>query len=85
MAARFLSDVAGVDPATAAWEVDRYLGWPGQALAFKVGARLWDAARADRQRALGAAFTLKGFHMTALRLGPMGLDPLRAALAGTGV
>lgn len=84
MAARFLSAVAGVDPATAAWEVDRYLGWPGQALAFKVGARLWDAARADRQRALGRSFKLKDFHMTALRLGPMGLDPLRAALAGVG-
>lgn len=81
--AAFLARMAGTDPATARYEVDRYLGWPGQALAFKVGARLWSAARNDAARRLGDRFDLKDFHMAALRLGPMGLDPLRNALAAT--
>jgi uncharacterized protein (DUF885 family) len=84
MAAEFLSEVAGTDPATAGYEVDRYLGWPGQALAFKVGAKLWTQARTEQQGRLGPRFDLKEFHMTALRLGPMGLDPLRQALGRWG-
>lgn len=84
MAAAFLTEVAGVDPATAGYEVDRYLGWPGQALAFKVGAKLWTLARTEAQQRLGPRFDRKEFHMTALRLGPMGLDPLRRALSGLG-
>jgi uncharacterized protein (DUF885 family) len=77
----FLRDVAQVDETTARFEVDRYLGWPGQALAFRVGARLWAEARRDSESALGAAFDRKQFHARALGLGPMGLGPLRAALA----
>jgi uncharacterized protein (DUF885 family) len=78
--ADFLHRVAGVDPQTARFEVARYLGWPGQALAFKAGARLWQQARAEDERRLGAAFDLKHFHMTALGLGPMGLGPLKQLL-----
>ncbi len=83
VAVQFLHHVAGVDLATAGYEVDRYLGWPGQALAFKVGAKLWTQARSEQQQLLGNAFNQKEFHMTALRLGPMGLDPLRSALSST--
>jgi uncharacterized protein (DUF885 family) len=81
LARRMLIDLALVEPALAGFEVDRYLGWPGQALAFKVGARLWAEARAARQEQLGAAFSLRDFHRDALALGPMGLDPLRRLLA----
>ncbi|QCB95146.1 DUF885 domain-containing protein [Cellulomonas shaoxiangyii] len=77
-----LREVAEVDATTAAFEVDRYLGWPGQALAFKVGARLWQQVRADAQ-ARTDRLDLRDFHMTALGLGPMGLGPLRTALATT--
>jgi uncharacterized protein (DUF885 family) len=62
-------------------EVDRYLGWPGQAISYKVGERVWLEARADAQRRHGAGFDLKAFHMYALNLGGMGLAPLRAELA----
>lgn len=79
--ATFLAAMAGIDAHMARNEVDRYLGWPGQALAFKTGARLWEAVRSEQQRSAGSAFDLKEFHMSALRLGPMGLDPLRAQLA----
>ena len=62
-------------------EVDRYLGWPGQAPAYKLGERLWVAAREDAKARQGADFDLKRFHMQALYLGQMGLDTLREQLA----
>ncbi|HKS99759.1 MAG TPA: DUF885 domain-containing protein [Rugosimonospora sp.] len=62
------------------FEVDRYLGWAGQAPAYKVGERLWQQARADAKARKGAAFDLKEFHRAALNLGSLGLDPLKAAL-----
>lgn len=58
-------------------EVDRYLGWPGQAISYKVGEREWLAAREAARESLGDAFDLKGFHKAALDLGPMGLQQLR--------
>ncbi len=58
-------------------EVDRYLGWPGQAISYKVGEREWLAARAAARESLGVAFDLKSFHKAALDLGPMGLQQLR--------
>jgi uncharacterized protein (DUF885 family) len=63
-------------------EIDRYLGWPGQAPAYKLGERMWLAARDDAQRRAGDAFDIKDFHTKALRLGGMGLDTLREQLAG---
>ncbi|SEE81929.1 DUF885 domain-containing protein [Ruania alba] len=83
LGAQMLTEVAQVDPVTAGFEVDRYLGWPGQALAFAVGARLWRQTRQSVQARTGAAFDLREFHTAALRLGPMGLGPLRAALTRT--
>jgi uncharacterized protein (DUF885 family) len=85
LARRMLVDLALVEPHLAGFEVDRYLGWPGQALAFKVGARLWNEARDARARADGAGFSLRGFHREALAMGPMGLDPLRAQVLGGAV
>lgn len=62
-------------------EIDRYLGWPGQAISYKVGERVWLECRdAARQRSKGE-FDLKSFHSHALELGPMGLDQLREELA----
>jgi uncharacterized protein (DUF885 family) len=63
------------------FELNRYLGWPGQAPAYKVGERIWLQARADYQARKGAAFDLKTFHRDALDLGSLGLDPLKAAIA----
>lgn len=62
-------------------EIDRYLGWPGQAISYKVGERVWLDARADARRRHGASFELKAFHSYALDLGSMGLGPLRDELA----
>ena len=62
-------------------ELDRYLGWPGQAIAYKVGERAWLAARDEARRGRGPAFDLKAFHARMLDLGPMGLDQLAAESA----
>ncbi|WP_091296822.1 DUF885 domain-containing protein [Amycolatopsis xylanica] len=65
-------------------EIDRYLGWPGQAPAYKLGERLWLAARDEARERAGADFDIKDFHTRALKLGGMGLDTLRAQLAELG-
>jgi uncharacterized protein (DUF885 family) len=64
------------------FEVDRYLGWPGQAPSYKVGERLWLQARDELRRREGEAFDLAGFHRRALDLGSVGLDVLHAELVG---
>ncbi len=62
------------------FEVNRYLGWPGQAPAYKVGQRIWEQIRDDVRLAEGDAFSMKAFHRRALDLGGVGLDTLRSAL-----
>ncbi|HET7327792.1 MAG TPA: DUF885 family protein, partial [Nocardioidaceae bacterium] len=62
------------------FELDRYLGWPGQAPSYKVGERIWLQAREEVRARRGAQFDLKEFHRAALDLGCLGLDPLRDAL-----
>ena len=58
-------------------EVDRYIGWPGQALAYKLGQLEILALRAQAQDALGDDFSLTGFHTVVLEDGPLPLDVLR--------
>jgi uncharacterized protein (DUF885 family) len=62
-------------------EIDRYLGWPGQAPAYKIGERLWLAARSEARTRAGASWDIKRFHTEALKLGGMGLDTLREQLS----
>ena len=63
------------------FEVNRYLGWPGQAPSYKVGQRIWEQIRDETAEREGDDFDIKRFHMRALRLGGVGLDTLRMALA----
>ena len=58
-------------------EVDRYIGWPGQALAYKLGQRELLALRKEAQTTLGPAFDIKGFHDTVLATGAVSLPVLR--------
>lgn len=62
------------------FEVNRYLGWPGQAPSYKVGQRIWEQVRDAYQEARGDAFSIKEFHKRALDMGGVGLDTLRSAL-----
>jgi uncharacterized protein (DUF885 family) len=77
---RFLRKHTRMPDEVLRFELDRYLGWPGQAPSYKIGERIWRAARDDVRRRKGDAFDLKEFHRAALDLGPLGLDPLRDAL-----
>ncbi|MEV8510956.1 DUF885 domain-containing protein [Dactylosporangium sp. NPDC051484] len=77
----FLRAHCRIEEKSLRFELNRYLGWPGQAPSYKLGERAWLAARADARARKGSAFDLKAFHRDALNLGSLGLDPLRAALA----
>jgi uncharacterized protein (DUF885 family) len=77
----FLFERSCFPPAFMASELDRYLGWPGQAICYKIGERVWLAARRDAERREGATFNLKAFHAHALGLGNLGLDQLAAECA----
>nr|NCW96638.1 DUF885 domain-containing protein [Actinomycetota bacterium] len=78
---KILHERALLDDISARSEVDRYLGWPGQAISYKVGERFMMESREDAKKRLGANFDLKKFHSYVLNLGPMGLDPFKAEMA----
>jgi len=78
---KILHERALLDDISARSEVDRYLGWPGQAISYKVGERFWMEAREDAKRRLGSNFNLKKFHSSDLNLGPMGKDPFQRGMA----
>ena len=77
----FMRAHSRMDDGSLRFEVNRYLGWPGQAPSYKVGERIWLEARDAARARHGADFDLKAFHTAALDLGSLGLDPLRSALA----
>jgi uncharacterized protein (DUF885 family) len=64
------------------FELDRYLGWPGQAPSYKIGERYWLALREETRRREGDGFDLKAFHRRALDVGGVGLEVLRRAVLG---
>jgi len=78
---KLLHERALLDEISARSEVDRYLGWPGQAISYKVGERFWMECREAAKERLGSKFELKKFHAYALGLGPMGLDPFKREMA----
>lgn len=78
---QFLKANVKMEEAFLRFELDRYLGWPGQAPSYKVGQRLWEQARDEAAAREGDAFDLKPFHRRALDVGSVGLDVLREALA----
>ncbi|NHN54630.1 DUF885 domain-containing protein [Calidifontibacter sp. DB0510] len=79
---RFLTAHADMAEGFLRFELDRYLGWPGQAPAYKIGERLWLQLRDQVREREGEQFDLKAFHRRALDIGGVGLDTLREAVLG---
>jgi uncharacterized protein (DUF885 family) len=72
----FMRDHTALTPINISNEVDRYIGWPGQALAYKVGQIEILRLRADAQQKLGKRFELKSFHSVVLGAGAVTLPTL---------
>jgi uncharacterized protein (DUF885 family) len=75
---------AGPPRAAAEIEVDRYIAWPGQALAYKIGQIEIERWRAEAARRDGPAFSLRDFHDALLALGSLPLPSLERELRAAG-
>jgi uncharacterized protein (DUF885 family) len=67
-----------LNDALAQTEADRYIAWPGQALAYKMGQLTIRKLRDEAKAQLGSKFNIKAFHDEVLNGGSMPLDLLRA-------
>ncbi len=74
----FLLEHTALTATNIANEVDRYIGWPGQALGYKIGQRHLLQLRDEAKAALGDGFDLPRFHDVVLGGGPMTLELLSA-------
>ena len=62
-------------------EIDRYLGWPAQAISYKLGERVWLDLRDQAKQKHGSKFDLRAWHAHGLNLGNLGLDLLKTEMA----
>ncbi|OBB87057.1 DUF885 domain-containing protein [Mycolicibacterium peregrinum] len=74
----FLTSHSAMAEENLRFELDRYLGWPGQAPSYAIGQRIWHELRDE---ALRRGSSLREFHSRALDLGGLPLDVLRSALS----
>ena len=74
IARAFLRENTAMDDANLNFELERYLGWPGQAPSYALGQRMWEHIRDE---ALAEGQSLAEFHSRALKLGSMPMSILR--------
>jgi uncharacterized protein (DUF885 family) len=73
----FFFDNVGLTERETVNEVDRYIVWPGQALAYKIGQREIETVRREQQRERGEGFDLRTFHDALLGHAAVPLSTLR--------
>ncbi len=75
-AIEFMKENSPISPTTIAGEIDRYIGMPGQALAYMMGRLEIMDIRSRAEKQLGGSFDIKGFHDVVLGSGPVPLATL---------
>ena len=73
-ARRCFTENSALAPHNIQTELERYISWPGQALAYKVGELRFRQLRREAEQALGERFNIRQFHDTLLLGGPLPLD-----------
>ena len=79
-AIQFMTDNTALSAANIEAEVNRYISWPGQALAYKIGQLRILELRDRAEKALGPRFDLRRFHDAVLSGGPVPLDVLEGEI-----
>jgi len=79
---RFFHDHSGIDEVEVQSETDRYIVWPGQALAYKIGQLKILELREKAKRELGPKFDIRQFHDQVLGAGALPLDVLQEQIEG---
>src|SRR5262249_31647588 len=79
---QFFHDHSAIDEVEVQSETDRYIVWPGQALAYKIGQLKISELRERARQKLGSGFDIRAFHDEGLGAGGLPPDVLEARVDG---